>query len=60
MTTTDLTRHIFSKLNEEENGYDVPQCHLIEKNTFLCIFGKGDQKKVLTVAVTDITNALNI
>lgn len=53
MTTNELVRHILSKLDEEENGYKVPKMQQC-KDSIVCVFGK----KVLTIAITDITDAI--
>jgi hypothetical protein len=52
MTTNELVRHIFFKLDEEENGYNVPKMQRFEDG-IVCVFGK----KVLTISVSDITDA---
>jgi hypothetical protein len=53
MTTKDLVRHIFTKLDEEENGYTPPEMQECG-NAIVCFFGK----KVLTISVSDITDAV--
>jgi hypothetical protein len=53
MSTNELVRHIFSKLDEEENGYNVPKMQQCE-DAIVCVF----DKKVLTISVSDITDAI--
>ena len=53
MSTNELVRHILSKLDEEENGYKVPKMQQCG-DAIVCVFGK----KVLTISVSDITDAI--
>jgi hypothetical protein len=53
MIDNQTFEYIMSKLDEEENGYNVPKMQQCG-DAIVCFFGK----KVLTISVSDITDAV--